>query len=116
MSAILSAYGTVYVAGFFLTLVVVSCVVASISETLRQHVRDKLSDSVEENLKKTAEPKDEAERVQFQLKIKKARMQALKWAEGGRFTFIMFLLVVIQSLLWPLLLIEILATISMYRR
>lgn len=116
MSAILSVYGTIYITGFFLTLVVVSCVVASISETLRQHVRDKLLDSVEENLKKMTEPKDNAGKAQHQLKIKKARMQTAKWAEGGRFIFIMFLLVVIQSLLWPLLLIEILATISMYKR
>lgn len=116
MSAILSVYGTVYIAGFFLTLVVVSCVVASISETLRQHIRDKLSDSVEENIKKMPEPKDDAGRAKYHLKIEKARIQAAKWAEGGRFTFIMFLLVVMQSLLWPLLLIEILATISIYRR
>ena len=116
MSAILSAYGTIYIIGFFLTLVIVSCTVASISETLRQHIRDKLLDSVEENLKKMTEPKDDVGKAQHQLKIKKAKMQATKWAEGGRFTFIMFLLVVAQSLLWPLLLIEILATISMYRR
>ncbi len=119
MSEILGMYGTIYVAGFFLTAVVVACIISTCKESLRNHMKESLQKGIDkciEDSKNTIKPRNEVEAAQMSLKEKEARASAMRWSEGGRFTFICFLLVMIQSLLWPFLLIEVLATISMYRR
>lgn len=117
MSTILGMYGTIYVVGFFLTAVVVACIIATCKESLRIHMKESLQKGIDKCIKNSKiKPKNEEEAAQMSLKEKEARANAMQWSEGGRFTFICFLLVMIQSLLWPLLLIEVLATMSMYKR